>query len=273
MRNRNLYGTILILFTASILLVGCAATNSYMEDTPAKTEPSQGGTENSELDQLLGSGDQNADETVNEDDVLRLLGVNDESKAGSKSESALAPAEQSQSETTLASDASGANTAETRAASAQPNEQNASAPAQSAARENTAIPAWKSDSFTDRYQEALQTYRSRQYRESIQKFEALLATNSKHPLSDNCQYWIGEAYYDQGNFPEAILAFQKVFTFPGSNKDDSAQLKLGLCYVKLNDKPKAKDELQKLVNNYPNSEFIGIAKRFIAQIEGSAPSP
>jgi tol-pal system protein YbgF len=268
MRSRNLYGTILILFTVMIFLVGCAATNSYMEDTPNQTDTGQAGTETSELDQLLGSGDQKADETVNEDDVLRLLGVNDESKT----ESMLAPAEQSQSETGLTSDLSGVNTTETKTESVQPGEQNTSAPARSTARENTAIPAWRSDSFTDRYQEALQTYRSRKYRDAIQKFEALLTTNSKHALSDNCQYWIGEAYYDQGNYPEAIIAFQKVFTFPGSNKDDSAQLKLGLCYVKLNDKAKAKDELKKLVNNYPNSEFIGIAKRYIAQVEGSSPS-
>jgi len=262
MRTRNLSGTVLILFTVMILMVGCASTNSYVEDTPTQTD--QGVSETSELDQLLGSGDQNADETVNEDDVLRLLGVNDESKT----ESTLAPAEQSQSETGLTSDFSGTKTAETQTAPVQPSEQNASAAARSAAKENAAIPAWKSDSFSDRYQEALQTYRSRQYRDAIPKFEALLASNSKHALSDNCQYWIGEAYYDQ-----AIIAFEKVFTFPSSNKDDSAQLKLGLCYVKLNDKAKAKDELQKLVNNYPNSEFIGIAKRFIAQLEGSSPSP
>ena len=267
MRTRNLSGTVLILFTVMILMVGCASTNSYVEDTPTQTD--QGVSETSELDQLLGSGDQNADETVNEDDVLRLLGVNDESKT----ESTLAPAEQSQSETGLTSDFSGTKTAETQTAPVQPSEQNASAAARSAAKENAAIPAWKSDSFSDRYQEALQTYRSRQYRDAIPKFEALLASNSKHALSDNCQYWIGEAYYDQGNFPQAIIAFEKVFTFPSSNKDDSAQLKLGLCYVKLNDKAKAKDELQKLVNNYPNSEFIGIAKRFIAQLEGSSPSP
>jgi tol-pal system protein YbgF len=262
MRTRNHSGTILILFTVTIFLIGCAATNSYMEETPARAGTDQGGAETSELDQLLGSGDQNADETVNEDDVLRLLGVNDESN----SESLLAPAEQSQSETGITSDLSGANSAETQTASVQPSG------AQSIERQNTAIPAWKSDSFSDRYQEALQTYRSRQYGNAIQKFEALLTTNSKHVLSDNCQYWIGEAYYDQGKFPEAIIAFQKVFTFPNSNKDDSAQLKLGLCYAKLNDKVKAKDEMQKLVNNYPNSEFISIAKRYIAQLEGSSPS-
>jgi tol-pal system protein YbgF len=246
--RKSLTGTALILFTVTIFLVGCAATNSYMEDTPGATD--QAGGDTSELDQLLGSGSENSDETVNEEDVLRLLGVNDQAA----SESSLTPAEQSQSDVGSES------------------EQIASSQGQSNARVDTAIPAWKSDSFSDRYQEALQTYRSHRYLDAVQKFEALIASNAKHSLADNCQYWIGEAYYDQGNYTQAIVAFEKVFTYPGSNKDDSAQLKLGLCYVKLNDKPKAKDELQKLVNNYPNSEFISIAKRFIAQLEGSSPS-
>jgi len=259
----SLAGITLILFTAAVFLVGCAATNRYMEDTPAATgEP---GSETSELDQLLGSGDETSDETVNEEDVLRLLGVNDTAGA----ETSLAPAEQSQSD--IATDASLAD-ASASGSEAIPSGDAVSGARPSDAGKNAEVPAWKSDSFTERYQEALQTYRSRRYGDAVQKFEALIATNTKHTLADNCQYWIGEAYYDQGNFTQAIVAFEKVFTYSGSNKDDSAQLKVGLCYVKLNDKPKAKDELQKLVNNYPNSEYIGIAKRFIAQLEGSSPS-
>lgn len=264
--RKSLIGTALILFTGTIFLVGCAATNRYMEETPTAT--GQTGEETSELDQLLGSGGENSDETVNEEDVLRLLGVNDE--AGS--ESSLTPAEQSQSEAGAMADATGSETANP-SASTQPGEQAASSQGRSNASMDTAVPAWRADSFTDRYQEALQTYRSHQYPEAVQKFEALIASNSKHSLADNCQYWIGEAYYDQGNYTQALVAFEKVFTYSGSNKDDSAQLKVGLCYFKLNDKTKAKDELQKLVNNYPNSEYIGIAKRFISQLEGSSPSP
>jgi tol-pal system protein YbgF len=263
----SLAGIPLILFTAAVFLVGCAATNRYMEDTPAAT--GQPGSETSELDQLLGSGDETSDETVNEDDVLRLLGVND--TAGN--ESSLTPAEQSQSDVGAVSDFSGAEAGENANESAAvPRNDAVSGAGRSDAGRDTAVPAWKSDSFSDRYQEALQTYRSRRYADAIRKFEALIATNTKHTLADNCQYWIGEAYYDQGNYTQAIVAFEKVFTYSGSNKDDSAQLKVGLCYVKLNDKPKAKDELQKLVNNYPKSEYTGIAKRFIAQLEGSSPS-
>ena len=122
-------------------------------------------------------------------------------------------------------------------------------------------------SFLERYQDALKSYRGQQYRDAIQKFEALLAMNSRHSLSDNCQYWIGESYYGLGNYQQAIAAFQNVFSFANSNKDDASQLKLGLCYMRLQDTQRAKIEFEKLISNYPTSEFVNIARRFIAQIE------
>ena len=91
--------------------------------------------------------------------------------------------------------------------------------------------------------------------------------NNRHSLSDNCQYWIGESYYALGNYQQAITAFQNVFTFSNSNKDDDAQLKLGICYIRLNDEEQAKREFEKLVNNYPTSEYVNIAKRYIAQYQ------
>jgi tol-pal system protein YbgF len=256
MRPMKLIGIFVVFSAAAFLLSGCAATNSYMDESSAD----QSGQDISELDQMLGTaGADSAEESINEDDVLKLLGVNDE--AASDTETAFAPSEQSEAGTESIpglsdNQASGPSFA---------------ANAASADRATTA-PVWKSDSYSNRYQEALQAYRSQRFSEAIQKFEALLTENGKNSLADNCQYWIGEAYYDQGNFNQAIVSFQKVFSFPSSNKDDSAQLKLGLCYVKLNDKPKAREEFQRLINNYPSSEYLGIARQFIAQIEGPASS-
>jgi tol-pal system protein YbgF len=254
---KRLSGILPAFFAAAVLLTGCAATNSYMDETSSD----QSGQDISELDQMLGTaGEDSSEESINEDDVLKLLGVNDE--AAPESETAFAPAEQSEAGTESLT-----NLTESQAPGA------AVAGNTSPAERTTTAPVWKSDSYGNRYQEALQAYRARRFSEAIQKFENLLTENAKNSLADNCQYWIGEAYYDQGNFNQAIVSFEKVFSFPSSNKDDSAQLKLGLCYIKLNDKTKARDEFRKLINNYPSSEYIGIAKQFIAQIEGPASQP
>ncbi len=82
-------------------------------------------------------------------------------------------------------------------------------------------------------------------------------------MSDNCQYWIGESYYDMGNYEQAIISFEQVFSFTNSNKDDDAQLKLGICYHKLNNQEKAKEEFQRLITYYPDSEYVSIARSYL----------
>lgn len=269
----------LILITLVILGIffvsGCGTTSrGVKEETPTD--------ENADIDALLGltdkrtdtKTDKQKDETIAEDDVLKLLGVVEEGKtdavqAKSKDENvglkeevqkledkqaALDTKEKTLQEDLLKQKETIDLLQKDRDASTR------GLPA-------TGTEGWKSSSFDGRYQEARQDYLARRYREALQKFEALLEMNAKHSLSDNCQYWIGECYYGLGQYRQAILAFERVFFFAQSNKDDAAQLKLGLCYMRLDDKEMARRELQKLVDNYPTSEFISTAKRYLTQIE------
>ena len=87
-----------------------------------------------------------------------------------------------------------------------------------------------------------------------------------HSLSDNCQYWIGECYYALRNFNQAAVEFEKVFTFPQSNKDPDAQLKLGLCYWNTGNAARAKEEFNRLIVNYPDSEYTIRARSYLSQL-------
>ncbi len=122
-------------------------------------------------------------------------------------------------------------------------------------------------SFKVKYEEAFQTYNNRHYKEAIQKFRELLQENPNTSLSDNCQYWIGECYYSLGKYDQAIIEFEKVFTFPHSNKEDDAQLKIGMTYMKLGNKQRAKDAFKTLIEKYPKSEYVSLAKRFLSQLQ------
>ncbi len=120
-----------------------------------------------------------------------------------------------------------------------------------------------SNEFSRRYQVALSHYYTKKYRDGIGLFNELLAIDMNNSLSDNCQYWTGECYYALRDFKKAIIEFEKVFTFSKSNKDDDAQLKLGLCYINLRDNERARSELNRLLTNYPNSEYIEKAKSLL----------
>ena len=209
-----------------------------------------------DIDQLLGLEDE--EETIQEDDVLRLLGVVDDEEENSYQ----------------ASEQSGANVETQPAGSMHWTETGSSSKTEpslayqdSQTRPVPQTTVKSASDYESQYQQGRQLYNSKQYREAIQLFESLLEQNGSHSLSDNCQYWIGESYYGMGKYQMAIVAFQKVFSFPQSNKLADAQLKVGLSYWKLNDKERAREELQKLIDNYPSSQYVSIARRSIDQID------
>ncbi len=120
-----------------------------------------------------------------------------------------------------------------------------------------------SGTYQQRYDRARALYEARRYKEAAQEFQALIATDSNNKLADNCQYWVGECYYGMLAYNQAIIEFEKVFTFHDSDKNDDAQLKLGLCYTRTGNVEKAKAEFQKLLDSYPDSEFRARAQYYL----------
>jgi TolA-binding protein len=116
------------------------------------------------------------------------------------------------------------------------------------------------------YEMALSQYRNRSYQAAIQAFENLLQLDNSNSYSDNAQYWIGECYYGMGNYQRALLEFEKVFGFVDSNKEDASQLKIALCYEKLNQNDSARDALQRLMVKYPDSEYLDFAQQVLARL-------
>ncbi|RMH60741.1 MAG: tol-pal system protein YbgF [Calditrichaeota bacterium] len=122
------------------------------------------------------------------------------------------------------------------------------------------------EEYSSRYEEARNAFENRNYQQAIELFESLLATSSSHPLADNAQYWIGESQFMLHRYDAAIISFEKVFTFPKSNKNADAQYKLGLCYVMKGDKTKAREEFERLIADYPNSRYVALARKKMAAL-------
>jgi tol-pal system protein YbgF len=96
---------------------------------------------------------------------------------------------------------------------------------------------------------------------AILGFQEVLAKFPASELADNSQYWIGESYYAQKDFKQALVEFNKtVDNYPQGDKVPAAMLKIGLCRQQLNDKPAARAALQKLIDKYPASEEARLAK-------------
>ena len=125
------------------------------------------------------------------------------------------------------------------------------------------IPKITNEEYQAKYIEALSNYQNGEWNVSLDGFKFLIQADSNHDLADNCQYWIGEVYYSLKDFRRSIKEFEKVFTFPGTNKSDDAQFKLGLCFVNIGQIDKAKQEFENLLEFYPNSEYYKRSQEYL----------
>jgi TolA-binding protein len=110
------------------------------------------------------------------------------------------------------------------------------------------------------YRDALQKFMDRRYEESIAAFEELLASGMPDPLNDNCHYWIGESLFGLKRYKEAVARFDEVLEFTWSNKKDDSQVMIARCYSRMGEMARAKDEYRKLIDTYPASPYLDLAK-------------
>lgn len=122
------------------------------------------------------------------------------------------------------------------------------------------------ETYKIRYNEAYQLFLSKNYNAAIPMFENLIANDANNSLADNAQYWIGESLFGLRKFREAALAFEKVFTFKKSNKEEDAQFKVGYCYSLIKDSENARLELNRFLSKYPSSRNAARARKILASL-------
>ena len=121
-------------------------------------------------------------------------------------------------------------------------------------------PQFNAAKYKKHYMKSLGYFQNQEYDNAIKGFAELVSSDATNDLADNCQYWLAECYYSKKDFKRAIGEFVKVFNYAGTDKDDDAQLKLGLSYQSMGSIEKAKDEFQRLIDYFPGSEYYPKAK-------------
>lgn len=118
------------------------------------------------------------------------------------------------------------------------------------------------------YQQALAQYKDREYHAAVEGFGAILSSAPYSQWADNAQYWRGECLYGLGQYRQALTEFTKVFAYKKTEKDDDAQLKVARCYLALGEKGKALAAFQKLLEEFPDSEYTDVTRKEIRYLEG-----
>jgi len=100
-------------------------------------------------------------------------------------------------------------------------------------------------------------------RELLNKFNE---TYPGHKLAPNVRYWIGETWYIEKNYEQAVLEFQRVIKeYPGKEKVSAAMLKQAMAFKELGDSKSAKFVLKELIEKFPLSEEIPAAKELLGK--------
>jgi len=96
---------------------------------------------------------------------------------------------------------------------------------------------------------------------AIAGFREFLKAYPSSSLADNSQYWIGEGFYAQKKYSEALAEFELVISkYPNQDKAAAAYYKAGLCQKELGNKNAARENWQILSKKFPRSPEAGLAQ-------------
>ncbi|MGE4291312.1 MAG: tol-pal system protein YbgF [Desulfovibrio sp.] len=122
-------------------------------------------------------------------------------------------------------------------------------------------------SAQSQYDKGLNLVRSGRSEQGRTALERFLREHSGHKLTPNALYWIGESWYGEKNYPQAILSFKDVVAkYPKHSKAQAALLKIGMSYRNVGDKDNAVFYLRTLVDDHPGSEPAKMAEQLLREI-------
>jgi tol-pal system protein YbgF len=110
------------------------------------------------------------------------------------------------------------------------------------------------------YDNAVKAFRARRYDSAQRGFGAIVDGGANDDLTNRSKYWLGETYFAQKNYKEALPLFQEVLKIKNSEKKADAQFMIARSYENLGSKAKAKAAYEKVVKNYPMSKNVKTAK-------------
>jgi tol-pal system protein YbgF len=112
------------------------------------------------------------------------------------------------------------------------------------------------------YQTSYSDYLRGNYDLAMLGFKQYLDAFPETDLADNAIYWIGECFYRQQKYVEAIAEYDRVLKqFPRSDKTASALLKKGFALLEQGQRKDGVSQLQSVVKSFPSSDEANLAKQ------------
>jgi tol-pal system protein YbgF len=118
------------------------------------------------------------------------------------------------------------------------------------------------------YQKGLDTFKSGDAQKARELLTRFIERNPNHPMVANAHYWLGETYYSEKKYDQAILEFQEIIkNFPDKEKVPAAELKQGMAFKELGDRKSARYLFKKVIDDFPASDEAKIAKEKLKSLK------
>lgn len=125
-----------------------------------------------------------------------------------------------------------------------------------------------SEEVGELYRSLVRTYFSGDIETAYAGFEEFRKSHSEHERSYNAYYFTGECLYLMKDYDQAAEIFKNIINMGGSKKPD-ALLMLGKTLSNIEDYEQASYYLSKLIDEFPNSNYVSEAKNRLQSIGGS----
>ena len=103
---------------------------------------------------------------------------------------------------------------------------------------------------------------------AIEGFSIYKSQFPESPLADDALYWIGECYFSQEKYNEAIEHFNElILNYPNGDKIPAAYLKKGISLAEQKKKEEALSVFKLLITKFPLEEETKIAQQKIRELE------
>ncbi|MFN8549169.1 MAG: tol-pal system protein YbgF [Candidatus Eisenbacteria bacterium] len=118
------------------------------------------------------------------------------------------------------------------------------------------------------YDQAYLDYTKSNYTLAVSGFREYLRRVPSGDLSDNAQFWIGDAYYAQRDYQTAIAELNKISeNYPRGDRMPAALLKIAYSDIQLGNSAEAKQLLNRVIDEFPNSDEATLAKNKLRQLQ------
>lgn len=117
------------------------------------------------------------------------------------------------------------------------------------------------------YNMAYSDYRKGNFELAIDGFKMYREQFPESPLVDNSLYWIGECYFSQKKYAEAIEQYNELLlNYPWGDRIPAAYLKKGISLMELRKKEESLIVFKLLISKYPLEEETKIAQQKIREL-------